>query len=271
MSDVASAVKSNPIYALLFLVLAFASGLLLAFLRGPQAPPTGSATTETLATVAPPSVAAPSSNSEETQDQVELRALDARLSDARTRIQGLEQSHTAMAEEQKALHLAVSEQRDRLTEVLAEMNAAAEPDRAAEASARPPIRLADDLARLGARPAERGHLVTLTESELRFPVGESALSSEPSAGLQAIAEVLRRHAPLVARVEGHTDRSGSATMNIALSQERARSVKEALVAAGVDAERIEIEGIGESRPLDDGQTEEARQRNRRVEVYLIEP
>jgi outer membrane protein OmpA-like peptidoglycan-associated protein len=270
MSDVASAVKSNPIYALLFLFLAFASGLLLAFLRGPQAPPTGSATTETLATVAPASVATPSSSSEESRDQVDLRALDARLSDARTRIQGLEQSHAAMAEEQKALHLAVSEQRDRLTEVLAEMNAAAEPDRDAEASARPPIRLADDLARLGARPAERGHLVTLTESELRFPVGESALPSDPSEGLQAIAEVLLRHDRLLARVEGHTDRSGSASKNLALSRERARAVKDALAAMGVDAARIEIAGLGETRTIDDGRTAEARQRNRRVEVYLIE-
>jgi outer membrane protein OmpA-like peptidoglycan-associated protein len=271
MSDVPSAVKSNPLYALLFLVLAFASGLLLAYLRGPQTPATGSAATDARATVVPPSVHAPSPMLEDTQPREDPSVLEDRLADARNRLQRLEQSHAEMAEDQKALHRAIAEQRDRLTGMLAETNATVEADPDAEARGRPGIRLADDLARLGARPAERGHLVTLTESELRFPVGESALPPEPSKGLQAIAEVLRRHDLLVARVEGHTDRSGTATMNIALSRERARSVKEALVAAGVDAERIEIEGIGESRPIDDRGTADARQRNRRVEVYLIEP
>jgi outer membrane protein OmpA-like peptidoglycan-associated protein len=273
MSDVASAVKSNPIYALVFLILSFAAGVLLAYLRGPQTPPTiAPPTTETVAIPERAGSDAPISRLVGTDAHSDPGALDARLSDAEAKIQRLEQELVALTEQQATFARAVSDRRDRPDAVLAETNAtpAAEGAPAAVDIASDTSRLEDDLARLGARPTERGHLVTLNESELRFPVGGSELASERSEGLAAIAEVLARHDRLMARVEGHTDRSGSVTDNIALSQERARSIKDALATRGVDAERIEIVGMGESRPIDEGRTAEARQRNRRVEIYLIE-
>lgn len=273
MSDVASAVKSNPIFALVFLILSFASGLLLAYLRGPQTPPTEPPAAEIVAASEVTASDAPRSTPIEADTQADPGALDARLTDIQAKIQRIEQALVAVAEQQTAFALVVSEQQNRLTGMLAETDATAavESDTApAVAAASSTNRLVDDLARLGARSTERGYLVTLTESQLRFPVGGSELVSERSEGLEAIAEVLARHGRLMARVEGHTDRSGSAAQNLALSRKRARSVKEALAATGVDAERIEIVGMGETRPIDDGRTAEARQRDRRVEVYLIE-
>ncbi len=278
MSDGAPAVRSNPIYALVFLILSFAAGLLLAYLRGPQTPPAEPPTieppaSEIRATLEVAGSDAPVSRSVGTDAEVEPGALDGRLTDAEAKIRRLERDLVAVADQQAALARVVSEQKDHRSEMLAETSsatAAAERAPAAVDAASFANRLKDDLARLGARSTERGHLATLTEAELRFPVGGSELASERSEGLDAIAEVLARHDRLMARVEGHTDRSGSVTKNLALSQERARSVKDALVATGVDAERIEIVGMGESRPIDEGRTAEARQRNRRVEVYLIE-
>lgn len=278
MSDGAPAVRSNPIYALVFLILAFAAGLLLAYLRGPQTPLAEPPTieppaSEIRATLEVAGSDPPVSRSVGTDAEVEPGALDGRLTDAEAKIRRLERDLVAVAEQQAALALVVSEQQDHRSEMLAETSsatAAAESAPAAVDAASFANRLKDDLERLGARSTERGHLATLTESELRFPVGGSELASERSEGLDAIAEVLARHDRLMARVEGHTDRSGSVTKNLALSQERARSVKNALVATGVDAERIEIVGMGEGRPIDEGRTAEARQRNRRVEVYLIE-
>ncbi len=277
MSDVASAVKSNPIYAFAFLILSFTAGLLLAYWRGPQTPPAEPPSielpvTETVATPEVGAADAPVSTLVGTPTQADPAALDARLSDAQAKIQRLEQELVAVAEQQAAFALVVSEQKDHLAETLAEIRAtvAAESAPAGVGAATATSRLEDDLARLGARPTERGHLVTLTEAELRFPVGGSELASERSEGLHAIAEVLARHDRLMTRVEGHTDRSGSATKNLTLSQERARSVADALAATGVDAGRIEIVGMGDTRPIDEGRTAEARQRNRRVEVYLIE-
>jgi outer membrane protein OmpA-like peptidoglycan-associated protein len=282
MSDVASTVKSKSIYPFVFLVLSFSAGLLLAYSRGPQTlpaepPPTQPLVTEPLVTETrvDPDVGASESaiaTPVGMDARAETDALDTRLSDAEAKIQHLERELVAVAEQQTAVALVVEAQQDRLAEMLADTDtgvAAASDSAAADAisSASP---LQDDLVRLGARPTERGYLVTLTESELRFPVGGSALSSERPESLGAIAEVLARHEQLSARVEGHTDRSGSAAKNLALSRERAQSVKGALAAMGIDAERIEIFGIGEAQPIDESGTAEARQRNRRVEVYLIE-
>ncbi|WP_296804751.1 OmpA family protein [Thiocapsa sp.] len=282
MSDIASAVRSNSIYALVFLILSFASGLLFAYLRGPQTLPTEPPTiepptiepmvTETVATLAVAGSEESVSTPLGTDAQADPGALDGRLTDAEAKIRRLEQELVAVAEQQATFALVVAEQRERLAEMLAasDATAAAETDPVAVDAASLANRLGEDLERLGARPTERGHLVTLTESELRFPVGGSELALERSEGLDAVAEVLARHDHLMARVEGHTDRSGSATKNLELSQERARSVKDALAATGVDADRIEIVGMGETRPIDEGRTAEARQRNRRVEVYLLE-
>lgn len=273
MSDVAPAVKSNPIYALVFLILSFAAGILLAYFRGPQTPATEPAATETVVALKVAESDAPISASVEAEAQPDPGVLNTRLTDAEAKIRRLEQELVAVAKQQAAFAFVVSEQRERPAGMLAETTAVAatEIDSEVVGAAAVTDRLEDDLARLGARPTERGHLVTLTESALRFPVGGSTIDAARSEGLQAIAEVLGRYDRLVARIEGHTDRSGSASKNLALSQERARSVKDALAAMGVDAARIEIVGMGETRPLDDGDTAQARQRNRRVEVYLIEP
>ncbi|UHD17987.1 OmpA family protein [Thiocapsa bogorovii] len=277
MSDVASAVKSNPIYAFVFLILSFSAGLLLAYLRGPQTTPTEplkseSLATETLVTLEVAGSDAPVSTSVGTAGHADWAVLNGRLSDVEAELQRLEKEVVAVAKKQVAFARVVSEQEGRPAEMLPEIDTTTATDGDSDAldTASSRSRLEDDLARLGARPTERGYLVTLTDSELRFPVGGSALLSERPEGLEAIAEVLARDDRLVARVEGHTDRSGSATKNLTLSRERARSVADALAATGVDAERIEIVGMGEARPIDAGRTAEARQRNRRVEVYLIE-
>ena len=290
MSDVASKVKSKTIYPFAFLILSFAAGLLLAYSRGPQTlpaepPPTAPLVTEPLVTETrvDPDVGASESavaTPVGMDARAETDALDTRLSDAEAKIQHLERELVAVAEQQAAVARVVEAQQERLSEMLADTDndtdidtdtdvTAARDSSAVDAisSASP---LQDDLARLGAQPTERGYLVTLTESELRFPVGGSALSTARPESLEAIAEVLARHERLKARVEGHTDRSGSAAKNLALSRERAQSVKDALAAMGIDAERIEIFGIGEAQPIDESGTAEARQRNRRVEVYLIE-
>ncbi|HSO82606.1 hypothetical protein, partial [Thiocapsa sp.] len=179
MSDVAPAVKSNPIYALVFLILSFAAGILLAYFRGPQTPATEPAATETVAVLEVAASDAPISAPVEAEAQPDPGVLNARLTDAEAKIRRLEQELVAVAEQQAAFALVVSEQRERRAGMLAETNVPAAPEgnAAAVSAASATDRLEDDLARLGARPTERGHLVTLTESELRFPVGGSTLDA----------------------------------------------------------------------------------------------
>lgn len=68
------------------------------------------------------------------------------------------------------------------------------------------------------------------------------------------------------RIEGHTDWIGSERYNLALSSRRAMAARLALVTLGVPADRLAVQGFGESRPVADNRTAAGRARNRRVEL-----
>lgn len=89
--------------------------------------------------------------------------------------------------------------------------------------------------------------------------------------LNEVAQALKSRANLRVRIEGHTDSRGPDAYNFKLSNERAGSVKEYLVGAGIDASRLEAKGYGENRPIDTNLTEEGRAANRRVEFNIIRP
>jgi hypothetical protein len=72
-------------------------------------------------------------------------------------------------------------------------------------------------------------------------------------------------------IEGHTDDSGDAESNRRLSVTRAKTILDLIVAGGIDAGRLDVQGYGETRPLADNQTPEGRARNRRVELYKALP
>ncbi len=72
------------------------------------------------------------------------------------------------------------------------------------------------------------------------------------------------------RVEGHTDSRGDAEFNLQLSQSRAEQVVRFLTEHGVPADRLQAQGYGDSRPVDDREAEAAWDRNRRVEFVIVE-
>jgi outer membrane protein OmpA-like peptidoglycan-associated protein len=112
--------------------------------------------------------------------------------------------------------------------------------------------------------------VTITD-KVFFNVGKSTLQSKSEALLTEVANVLVKF-PRVkkVRVEGHTDNTGKAEKNLKLSSERAKAVVDFLVKKGVAKERLEAVGYGAEKPLDSADTEEAREKNRRVEFTILE-
>lgn len=89
--------------------------------------------------------------------------------------------------------------------------------------------------------------------------------------LDEVAETLIDHPELTkVRIEGHTDSRGSAAYNLDLSKRRAASVRQYLISKGVEAERLESEGYGETRPLNPENNERAWAVNRRVDFYVLE-
>ncbi|MBR6626216.1 MAG: OmpA family protein [Mailhella sp.] len=114
-----------------------------------------------------------------------------------------------------------------------------------------------------------GNVLALTfKSDFTFAVNSSTLRSGLYAELDRVAQVLAAYPQTTILVAGHTDSTGSDEYNMKLSQQRADSVKNALVQRGVDPQRISAVGYGEGQPVGDNNTEFGRQQNRRVEVRI---
>ena len=71
------------------------------------------------------------------------------------------------------------------------------------------------------------------------------------------------------RIEGHTDNSASQDHNQALSERRAKSVREYLEAKGIAGDRLDHVGCGENTPMADNATEDGKTQNRRVEFVIV--
>ena len=101
-----------------------------------------------------------------------------------------------------------------------------------------------------------------------FDTGKSSIKEESEKVLADIIAILNKYPSAKFTVEGHTDSVGSEKLNLRLSDARAISVKDYLVANGVDEFRLSADGFGESKPIADNKTREGRKQNRRVEINL---
>ena len=80
---------------------------------------------------------------------------------------------------------------------------------------------------------------------------------------------LNDHPTLQISIEGHTDNVGSDEFNLILSENRAKAVYNYLVNNGIDANRLQYKGFGESNPIATNETEEGRAMNRRTEFVIL--
>lgn len=117
---------------------------------------------------------------------------------------------------------------------------------------------------------ERGAIVITQRVEFASGSDRILPASEPV--LNAVLDILTHEADVTrVRVEGHTDDRGSDRANIRLSRARAASVRRWLMEHGLAADRLEAWGCGEVHPLVAGRGAAARQTNRRVEFFVVEP
>ena len=104
-----------------------------------------------------------------------------------------------------------------------------------------------------------------------FDFDRSAVKPEYRERLAQGAEWLKSHPEMRVTIEGHCDLRGAAKLNLILGEKRARVVRDALVALGVDASRLTITSVGEDSPFDPGRTEEAYAKNRRAHFIISKP
>lgn len=110
---------------------------------------------------------------------------------------------------------------------------------------------------------------TLLETrQIQFATGSAAIESGSYPLLDELVAAANRCPRAHLAIAGHTDSIGSAEANLALSEERAKSVADYLIQAGIPATRLSSKGYGDSRPLTDNETPEGRSRNRRIEIEV---
>lgn len=107
------------------------------------------------------------------------------------------------------------------------------------------------------------------EFTVLFDTDEVDIRADQRAVLREGATLLRQYPTAEAVIEGHADSTGRVVYNKGLSVRRAASVRDHLIAAGVDADRLSIVGHGESQPVADNDSAEGRQANRRATTMTV--
>ena len=242
------------------------------------------------------------SEAERAAAQTELAALSARNAASLQRVDELEQTNAASQAEIIRMTNAITTLRlriEQLTTLLAEKEAQAARDKIAIASLgkslnnalasrvqelqrfrseffgrlRDVLRGRDDVRIVGDR--------FVFQSEVLFAQGQSDIAAEGETQLAQLAVALTQIAAeipedidWVLQVEGHTDdipvRAGRFADNWDLSTERALSVVRFLADQGLPPNRLAAAGYGEFQPLDPSDSDEARRRNRRIEMKLTQ-
>lgn len=105
---------------------------------------------------------------------------------------------------------------------------------------------------------------------INFASGSSDIPADNKAILDQAATLLNKVSSVKLNVGGHTDSTGNAAANKALSQRRAQAVVDYLKSKGVDASKLVAEGHGSDQPVAENTTEEGRFKNRRIEFSVAQ-
>ena len=200
-------------------------------------------------------LASANSEAERTRILADIQAKEAALANA--------QADAKAREAERARAEAADQARE------AEMARAAAADQAREAEkTRAELALLmKELSELQGQLTDRG--IVLTIGDVLFATDKSNLNASAQISMDKLAAFLREKQNRNLLVEGHTDSVGSDEYNQGLSEQRAASVKSALVKRGIASERIVTIGYSKKYPLASNDTAAGKQQNRRVEAIIL--
>ncbi|MBU0656623.1 MAG: OmpA family protein [Gammaproteobacteria bacterium] len=133
-----------------------------------------------------------------------------------------------------------------------------------------------ELAATGLEPAFKLAIINkelnkpLVFDNIYFETGSTSLNPASDHQIKAIAALMNKHQDIKVMLRGHTDNVGLPGNNAQLSLIRANTVGLALVAQGIDRQRIRIMGMGDTNPVETNATDVGRQHNRRIDISIIE-
>ncbi|WP_334055924.1 OmpA family protein [Polaribacter sp. P097] len=115
---------------------------------------------------------------------------------------------------------------------------------------------------------EATEVINFTAKSILFNSGRATFKAGVTKQLDAIVDVMAKYPKATFSIGGHTDSSGSSSLNLRLSEKRAIAVRDYLVKNGVETTRLEAIGYGEGFPIDTNKTRAGRANNRRVEIKV---
>jgi outer membrane protein OmpA-like peptidoglycan-associated protein len=177
----------------------------------------------------------------------------------------------AKAEADAARQAALLQQQQLAAEADQAKQAAAEADRLRAKAEQDQAQLRQQLLEqfnqiLQTRDTARGLIVNM--SDVLFDTARYTLRPGAREKLARVSGIILSHPGLTLEVEGHTDSVGSDEYNMRLSEQRANSVRDYLVAQGISPANVTARGFGKSMPVADNGTAAGRQMNRRVELVV---
>lgn len=102
-----------------------------------------------------------------------------------------------------------------------------------------------------------------------YDINSFNLSQDQKEALDRIAEILNTDKTFKLLISGHTCTLGSENVNYSIGLKRADAAKEYLIESGIDGERISVESLGFSKPIDENSTETGRKHNRRLTFKIL--
>lgn len=106
--------------------------------------------------------------------------------------------------------------------------------------------------------------------QVHFEFGKATIMADSFSLLNQVVDAIVTNGVKKIKVEGHTDNKGGKDKNQKLSEDRAKSVADYLIAQGIDQSRLESVGYGDTRPVAPNLTARGRELNRRVEFIIVE-
>lgn len=110
--------------------------------------------------------------------------------------------------------------------------------------------------------------IAVAAQNIQFAPGSAKLLAKSFKPLNDVVDILNQYPDLKLDVEGHTDNTGVAEKNQALSQSRADAVKAYIAGKGIGVDKLVATGYGQDKPIGDNKTPAGKAKNRRVELKL---
>jgi len=128
------------------------------------------------------------------------------------------------------------------------------------------IRIAEGGVKYYDRVMQDGKIIA---NGIRFDVGKASLKPESMGIINEVVDLMQKHPDLKFSVEGHTDGDGNDEFNLELSQKRAESVMNEMILSGIEEDRLQARGLGETMPITGNASPEDKANNRRVEFVKL--